>query len=131
MYCFIKVELIPISSTGKASLTNSFSIVTASQMISVTRSTESLFFKCLYIKQAKSVCRPSSREINSLENVSPGIKLRFFIQKIEQNEPEKKIPSIAANATSLSANESLALIHLRAHSAFLRMTGTLSMAWKR
>jgi len=56
--------------------------------------------------QAKSVCNPSSLEINSFENVSPGISPRFFNQKIEQKAPEKKIPSIAAKATSLSAKDS-------------------------
>ena len=35
---------------------------------------------------------PSSREINSFENVRPGIRPRFLSQKIEQKEPEKKIP---------------------------------------
>ncbi|KAH0923845.1 hypothetical protein HID58_023863, partial [Brassica napus] len=46
---------------------------------------------------------PSSREINSLEKVKPGMSPRFFSQKIEQKLPEKKIPSTQANATILSA----------------------------
>lgn len=37
-----------------------------------------------YRRHAKSQCNPSSREISSLEKVSPGIKPRFFSQKIEQ-----------------------------------------------
>ncbi|CAN6882111.1 unnamed protein product, partial [Brassica oleracea] len=46
---------------------------------------------------------PSSREINSLEKVKPGMSPRFLSQKIEQNLPEKKIPSEQAKATLLSA----------------------------
>jgi len=41
--------------------------------------------------------------ISSLEKVNPGSRPRFLSQKIEQNEPEKNIPSTAAKATSLSA----------------------------
>lgn len=44
----------------------------------------------------------SSRLINSLEKVNPGIKLLFFNQKMEQKLPEKNIPSTAANATRRS-----------------------------
>ena len=44
--------------------------------------------------------------MNSLDVANPGRSPRFFIQKIEQNAPEKKIPSTAAKAISLSANES-------------------------
>ena len=40
--------------------------------------------------------------MSSLLNVSPGMIPRFFSQKIEANEPEKKIPSTAANAMILS-----------------------------
>ena len=62
---------------------------------------------------------PSSRQINSLENVNPGIKPRFFNQKIAANEPLKNIPSTAANATNLSAYKASSLwIHLIAQSAF-------------
>lgn len=39
---------------------------------------------CLYSRHAKSVCRPSSREMSSLENVSPGMRPRFFNQKMAQ-----------------------------------------------
>lgn len=38
----------------------------------------------LYKRQAKSQWRPSSLEISSFENVKPGIKPRFFSQKIAQ-----------------------------------------------
>jgi len=92
-----------MSSTGKEELTNSSSISTAEPMISRILSLDILLFKCLYKRQAKSVCIPSSLEINSLEKVSPGMRPLFFIQKIAQNDPEKKIPSTAANATNLSA----------------------------
>jgi hypothetical protein len=40
--------------------------------------------------------------MSSLEKVSPGINDLFLSQKMAQNDPEKKIPSTAANATSLS-----------------------------
>jgi hypothetical protein len=56
-------------------------------------------------KHAKSQCSPSSLLINSFEKVKPGINPRFLSQNIAQNEPEKNIPSTAANATSLSAND--------------------------
>ena len=45
----------------------------------------------------------SSRLISSLLNVSPGMTPRFFNQKMEANDPEKKIPSTAAKAMILSA----------------------------
>ena len=41
---------------------------------------------------AKSQCNPSSLEISSFEKVNPGIKPRFFSQKIEQKLPEKEEP---------------------------------------
>ena len=46
-------------------------------------------------------CSPSSRLMSSLEKQRPGMSPRFFSQKIEQNEPEKKIHSTAANAINL------------------------------
>ena len=51
-----------------------------------------------------TVCVPSSRLINSFENVNPGIKPRFFNQKMAAKEPEKKMPSTQAKATSLTRN---------------------------
>jgi len=39
--------------------------------------------------------------MSSLEKVSPGMRDLFLSQKIAQNDPEKKIPSTAAKATSL------------------------------
>ena len=66
---------------------------------------------------------------NSFENVSPGIKPLFFNQNMEQNAPEKKIPSTAANAINLSGNVALFLSsHLNAHSAFFLTAGIVSIA---
>ena len=55
-------------------------------------------------KQAKSVCMSSSRLMSSFEKVSPGMRPRSLSQKIDANEPEKKMPSTTANATRRSAN---------------------------
>lgn len=51
-----------------------------------------------------TVCVPSSRLINSLENVKPGMRPRFFNQKTAAKEPEKKMPSTQANATKRTLN---------------------------
>ncbi|CAY80754.2 hypothetical protein WN66_03549 [Saccharomyces cerevisiae] len=67
-----------------------------------------LFFKWANNKHAKSVCKPSSLQINSLEKVKPGIIPLFFNQKMEAKEPEKKTPSMEAKATSLSPNKASA-----------------------
>src|SRR5690606_13595448 len=94
------------------------------------RSLGTLFFKCLLCKcTAKSQCMPSSREISSLEKVNPGMSPRFFNQKIEQNEPEKNIPSTAAKAIKRSAKDSDS-IHFNAQSAFFLIEGKFSMALK-
>lgn len=51
---------------------------------------------------------------------------RFLSQNIDAKDPLKKIPSTAAKATSRCAKvEDLSWIHLMAHSAFLRMHGTI------
>lgn len=89
---WITFEFIPIKSEGRDSVMNFFSIVTASVIIYWILSFVSLFYNWEYIKHAKSVWSPSSLEINSFENVSPGIRDLFFNQKIAQNEPEKNIP---------------------------------------
>lgn len=62
---------IPISSTGKASVMNCFSMATASWMIALTRSSGHLILHLVYRRQAKSQCRPSSREMSSLEKARP------------------------------------------------------------
>jgi len=74
------------------------------------------------------VCRPSSLDITSFENVSPGIKPLFFNQNIAQNEPEKNIPSTHAKATSLTANLWSAFIYFKAHSAFFFIDVKFSIA---
>ena len=62
---------------------------TASRTNFFTRSSLSFFLSNEYSKHAKSQCSPSSREINSFENVRPGIKPRFFSQNITQKLPER------------------------------------------
>ena len=48
---------------------------------------------------------------------------------MEQNDPEKKIPSTAAKAMTRVPNvDSLSLIHLSAHSAFFLTLGIVSIA---
>jgi hypothetical protein len=64
------------------------------------------------------------------KKLSPGIKPRFFSQKMEQNEPEKKIPSTAAKAISLSEKVPFS-IQRNAHSAFFFTQSIVSIAWKR
>lgn len=55
---------------------------------------------------SQTACRTwhitSSLLISSLEKVSPGIRPLFFSQNIAAKEPEKKMPSTAAKATTLS-----------------------------
>jgi hypothetical protein len=63
-----------------------------------------------------------------LEKVSPGISDLFLSQKIAQKEPEKKMPSTAAKATSLSWKVLSLFIHFIAHWAFSLMTSMLVMA---
>ena len=41
-----------------------------------------------------------------MEKVNPGIRPRFFSQKMAQKLPEKKMPSMAVYAIRRSANES-------------------------
>ena len=69
-------------------------------------------------KQAKSVCVPSSRLINSLEKVNPGINPLFLSQKMAAKLPEKKMPSTQANATSLTRKGSSSVMYFNAQSAF-------------
>ena len=69
--------------------------------------------------------------MSSLEKVSPRMSPRFLSQKIAQNDPEKKMPSTHANATSRSAKHSEDWIHLRAHCALRATVGTLWMALNR
>ena len=124
-------ELIPIKSDGRDYVMNFFSIVTASVMIYWILSDVSLFSIIEYRWQAKSVWSPSSLEISSFENVSPGISDLFLSQNIAQNEPEKKIPSTAANATNLYWKVLVLFIHFMAQPAFSLMTSTFEIALKR
>ena len=74
----------------------------------------------------------SSLLISSLLKVRSGMTPRFLSQNMAANEPEKKMPSTAANETSLSAYvDCLSSIHRNAHSAFFFMHGMCSMALKR
>ena len=69
------------------------------------------------MRQAKSQWRPSSREMSSFENVRPGMSPRFLSQKMAAKEPEKKIPSTAAKATTRTEYGASEPIHFKAHSA--------------
>ena len=108
---------------------NSRSIAKASVMICWMRSLGTLFTKWWLCKcTAKSQCMPSSREISSFEKVKPGMRPRFFSQKMEQNAPLKKMPSTAAKAINRSAKEGEE-IQRKAQSAFFLMASKVSMAW--
>jgi len=56
--------------------------------------------------------------MSSFEKESPGISPLFFNQKIEQNAPEKNIPSTTANAINLSTLFSDSF-HFNAHVPFV------------
>ena len=58
MYCFISLAFIPMREHGRASVRNSCSILTASAMIDLIRSSEGLWTRWLNIRQAKSQWRP-------------------------------------------------------------------------
>ncbi len=60
----------------------------------------------------RSVIITSSLLMSSLEKVRPGIRPLFFSQKMEAKEPEKKIPSTAAKATTRSPGGSRVLINI-------------------
>ena len=49
-------------------------------------------------------------------------------ERIEKNDPEKKIPSTAAKAMHLSPNEELSFIQFIAQSAFFLIDGIVSIA---
>ncbi|KZP14041.1 hypothetical protein FIBSPDRAFT_702427, partial [Athelia psychrophila] len=51
---------------------------------------------------AKSVCIPSSWAMISLEKLRPCMRPRFFSQKMDAKEPEKKMTSTAAKVTRRS-----------------------------
>jgi hypothetical protein len=72
----------------------------------------------------------SSRLINSLLNVRPRIMPRSRSQKMDANEPLKKMPSTQANATKRSANVVVSFIQCRAQSAFFLTNGSVDMPLK-
>lgn len=75
------------------------------------------------IGRQQQISSAKSRE--HTENVKPGMRPRFLSQKMEANEPEKKMPSTAAKATRRSAKTARgSLIHFSAHSALRVMHGT-------
>ena len=99
----MRLEFIPISSTGSASETNSFSISTAFVMISTIRPSGKRLTILEYSRHAKSQCIPSSRLMSSFEKHSPGMRPLFLSQKMAQKDPEKNIP--AAKAIMRSAKD--------------------------
>lgn len=74
---------------------------------------------------------PQHRHTSRTESLPTGIRPRFFNQKIEQKEPEKKMPSTAAKAIKRSAKDAYLRSHHRSAQRALRRTqGTVSMAFK-
>ena len=70
-------------------------------------------------RQAKLVCMPSSWQVSLFEKASPGMKPCFLNPKIDANEPEKKMPSMAMNASRHSTNiDPQSEIHIRAQLTF-------------
>jgi hypothetical protein len=96
------------------------------------RDSGSLLISFEYRRHVKSQCSPSSRLISSLLKQSPGIRPRFFNQKMAQKELEKNMPSTAANVimrlAKLAAVESH---HLSAHCDFHWTQGMVSIARRR
>ena len=126
MYSLIRGADIPIKEHGNASRINSFSILTASRINLIAFVFGNRCLHLEYSRQAKSVWSPSSRAINSLEAVRPGIRPLCLSQKIAQNAPLKKTPSMAANAMRRVGKSASSLpIHDRAHSAFFCIHGTV------
>lgn len=83
----------------------------------------------MYIVKKYELTVTSSRDINSLLNVKPGISPRFLSQNIEAKLPEKNIPSTAAKAIIRSPNVAdLLPIHCKAQSAFFLTQGSVSTA---
>ena len=119
MYSAMRGADIPMRAHGSASVMNSFSALTASRMSLIAFVFGSRCLHLEYRRQAKSVWSPSSRAMNSLDAVSPGMMPRCLSQNIEQNAPLKKTPSMTANAMSRVGKSASSLeIHDSAHSAF-------------
>ena len=111
IYLHIMGEFIPINSTGRATATNSISISTALLMISTMHDSGRQFIIFKYRRQAKSLCSPSSWLMSSIEKHSPGSSPLFFSQMIAQNDPQKKMPSIATKVIIHSAKEACSVSH--------------------
>ena len=121
MQLHIIVEIIPISSTRRATTRNSISILTVLLilMISMIRDSGSRLTSFEYSRHAKSQCSPSSRQISSLLKLSPGIRPHFLSQKMAKKDPEKKLPLTAVNAIVRLAKLAVVVLHqLRAYCAF-------------
>ena len=70
--------------------------------------------------------------MSSLLKVRPGIRPRFFSQKMAAKLPEKKMPSTEAKAMIRSPKLAVLWeIQFRAQSAFFFTQGSVSMALKR
>ena len=96
MYWHMSRQFIPMSATGKASVRYSFSISTASRMISWTRSSEGLWTTWENRRQAKSVCRPWKRYQMELElyvyiHVILGLQIGIQIHHIHKICPQNHI----------------------------------------
>ncbi len=113
-------------------MTNSISILTALLTITMMRDCGSLLISFEYKRHTKSQCNPSSQLISSLLKQSPGIRPRFFNQKMAQKEPEKNMPSPAANVIMrLAKLAEVKSHHLSTHCAFRWTRGTVSIARRR
>lgn len=83
MYCFISLQFIPMRLQGRASVRNSCSILTASQMISYILSLDGRFKRWLNIRQAKSQCNPYEKIMGM--KISEYIAINHFQIKIGIN----------------------------------------------
>lgn len=114
-------------------LVHQTSKITMKPLISENRFIISVF---MYVHISDLHCKTTDKctnlEISSLECVRPGINPRFLSQKIAANDPEKNMPSTAANAITRSAKlASSSAIHRRAQSAFFLIQGNSKIAFKR
>lgn len=70
--------------------------------------------------------------MSSFEKVRPGMIPLFFNQNIAANEPEKNIPSTAANAIRRCLKLAVLLsIQVKAHFAFFSIHEMVEIAWSR
>ncbi len=106
--------------------------VTALLMISAMHASGRRLISLEYSRQGKLQCSPFLQLMSLLLKLRPGMSLCFFSQNMAQKEPEKKMPSPAANAMMHLAK--LALVgshHLSTQFAFRWMHGTVFMAWSK